>query len=276
MEAVKQWWTTSRGYRLFAWHMLPVSQPKAVVLLVHGHGEHSWRYLHWAKLFAYCGYAFYSWDHVGHGMSDGQPGHIRRYERLLLEVDLAITKIREQFPDLPIILYGHSMGGNIALNYVIRRTSGVKLLIVTSPWIRLTNPNPHYIDMFLRAMNFIIPYYPYKSSVKPEAISHVAHEVRKYATDPLIHSRISPRLYISIKDAGEYALKNSTRIKIPVLLMHGGADAITSELATRAVADAIHSATYIEWPELFHELHNEVQRDEVFGRIKEWIEKHLS
>ncbi|MCB8963581.1 MAG: lysophospholipase [Bacteroidales bacterium] len=275
MEAVKEWWTTSRGNKLFAWHLLPVSQPKAVVLLVHGHGEHSWRYLHWAKQFAYCGYAFYSWDHIGHGMSDGQPGHVRRYEHLLFEVDLAITKVREQFPDLPIILYGHSMGGNIAINYAIRRSPSIKLLIVTSPWIRLAQPNSPYVDMFLRVMSFVLPFYPYRSPVRPEAICHPEVEVRKYAEDPLIHNRILPRLYTSIKDAGEYALRNSKRIKIPTLFMHGSADSITSVIASRAVADSMPDATYIEWPGLFHELHNEAQRDDVFGRIKEWIDKHL-
>ncbi|BDX38188.1 lysophospholipase [Tenuifilaceae bacterium CYCD] len=275
MEAVKQWWTTSRGNKLFAWHMLPVSQPKAIVLLVHGHGEHSWRYMHWAKQFSYNGYAFFSWDHFGHGMSDGQPGHIRHYEQLLLEVDLAITKIKEQFPSLPIILYGHSMGGNIAINYAIRRDSNVKLLVATSPWIELTTPAPKYIEILSRIMYSVLPFYPFKSPIKPEQISHVEEEVRKYATDPLIHSRITPRLYTSIVDAGLYALKNANRIKIPVLLMHGADDSITLPDATRRLACRIPNATYVEWPSLYHEVHNEAVRNEVFIQIKDWIEKYL-
>jgi len=275
MEAVKQWWTTSRGNKLFAWHMLPVSQPKAIVLLVHGHGEHSWRYMHWAKQFSYNGYAFFSWDHIGHGMSDGQPGHIRRYEQLLLEVDLAITKIREQFPNLPIILYGHSMGGNIAINYAIRRDSNIKLLVATSPWIELTNPAPRYIKILSRIMYSVLPFYPFKSPIKPEQISHVEEEVGKYATDPLIHSRITPRLYTSIEVAGQYALKNANRIKIPALLMHGGDDSITLPDATRRLAGRIPNATYVEWPGLYHEIHNEAVRNEVFIQVKDWIEKYL-
>lgn len=275
MEAVKQWWTTSRGNKLFAWHMLPVSQPKAIVLLVHGHGEHSWRYMHWAKQFSYNGYAFFSWDHFGHGMSDGQPGHIRHYEQLLLEVDLAITKIKEQFPSLPIILYGHSMGGNIAINYAIRRDSNVKLLVVTSPWIELTYPAPRYIEILSRIMYSVLPFYPFKSPIKPEQISHVEEEVRKYATDPLIHSRITPRLYTSVVDAGLYALKNASRIKIPVLLMHGADDSITLPDATRRLAGRIPNAIYVEWPGLYHEIHNEAVRNEVFIQIKDWIEKYL-
>lgn len=275
MEAVKQWWTTSRGNKLFAWHMLPVSQPKAVILLVHGHGEHSWRYMHWAKQFSYNGYAFFSWDHFGHGMSDGQPGHIRHYEQLLLEVDLAITKIKEQFPNLPIILYGHSMGGNIAINYAIRRDSNIKLLIATSPWIELATPAPKYMEVLAKMMNVVLPFYPFKSPITPEQITHVDEEVRKYATDPLIHGRITPRLYTAITDAGKYALKNSHRIKIHALLMHGSADTVTSASATNKVASSIPNATYIEWPELYHEIHNEEVKNEVFNQIKDWIEKQL-
>lgn len=275
MEAVKQWWETSRGNKLFAWHLLPVSEPKAIILMVHGHGEHSWRYMHWAKQFTYNGYAFFSWDHIGHGMSDGQPGHIRYYEQLLLEIDLAITKVTEQFPSSPIILYGHSMGGNIAINYAIRRTSSIKLLIATSPWIELTKPAPKHIEVLSRLMNVLLPFYPFRSPIKPEEISHVEEEVRKYATDPLNHNRITPRLYSAIFDAGIYALKHANRIKIPTLLMHGSADTITSPNATNLLAGSIPNATYIEWPDLFHEIHNEAQRIEIFNQIKDWIEKNL-
>ncbi|MGE0076902.1 MAG: lysophospholipase [Bacteroidales bacterium] len=275
MEPVKQWWITPRNRKLFAWHLLPVSQPKAVVLLVHGHGEHSWRYLHWAKRFAYCGYIFASWDHFGHGLSDGQRGHIRYYEQLLLEIDLAVTKIKAMFPNLPIVLYGHSMGGNIALNYAIRRSSPVKLLIVTSPWIELAKPVSKCIDVLSRIMNKVLPFYPIKSPIKPEEISHVDEVVEKYAMDPLIHGWITPRLLTSIVDAGKYALKNASRIKIPTLLMHGGADTITSVSATNRIASYIPSSTYVEWPNLFHEIHNESQQNEVFNQIKDWIDKYL-
>ncbi|HNV52797.1 MAG TPA: alpha/beta hydrolase, partial [Tenuifilaceae bacterium] len=116
---------------------------------------------------------------------------------------------------------------------------------------------------------------PFKSPITPEQITHVDEEVRKYATDPLIHGRITPRLYTAITDAGKYALKNSHRIKIHALLMHGSADTVTSASATNKVSSSIPNATYIEWPELYHEIHNEEVKSEVFNQIKDWIEKQL-
>lgn len=272
MEPVKLWWKTLRGSKIFAWYMLPVSQPKAVVFMVHGHGEHSWRYLHWAKQFTYNGYVFLSWDHYGHGLSDGQRGHIRYYEQLLLEIDLAITRTGELFPNLPVILYGHSMGGNIAINYVIRRSSAVKLLIATAPWLELTHPAPRIVHILGTLMNVTLPFYPFKSPIRPEQISHVQEEVAKYATDPLVHGRITPRLYSSVVKAGKFAMSKAARVKIPTLLMHGTDDSITLPGATAKLANIIPNCTYIAWPGLYHELHNEVQRDEVFSRILDWIE----
>ncbi len=79
MNPVERLWVTPRHHKLFAWHVSPESAPKALILLVHGYGEHSKRYLHWADRFVGNGYAFLAWDHIGHGHSDGQRGHIHNY-----------------------------------------------------------------------------------------------------------------------------------------------------------------------------------------------------
>ncbi|HPD95813.1 MAG: lysophospholipase [Bacteroidales bacterium] len=275
MEPVKEWWQNSKGHKLFAWHLLPVIQPKAAILLVHGHGEHSWRYLHWAKRFAYHGYAFYSWDHLGHGLSHGQRGHILHYEKFLLEIDRAITKVHNEFPKLPIILYGHSMGGNIALNYCITRPTKVKLLVVTSPWLRLVKPIHPVLDFFSRILAVLLPFIPLKSTVKPEAISHIDEEVQKYKTDPLIHNNITPKLYVAIQNAAKFALGKANRIKIPTLIMQGDSDLVTSHLVTADIAQLIPQSTYIEWSGQYHELHNETRNNEVFTAILEWLDARI-
>lgn len=275
MEPIKQTWKTSRNKEIFSWYIQPVSKPKAVILLVHGFGEYSWRYKHWANKFAYTGYAFVSWDHCGHGLSDGRPGFIRNYEQFLLEIDLAITKTKELFPDIPIILYGHSMGGNIAINYAIRRTSPISLLIITSPWLELANPLPKYQEILIVLLMILLPRVTLKAPIKAEQISHDEEEVTKYRTDKLIHGIITPKLLMSIKVAGKYAQKNANKIKIPTLLMHGNADSITSCKATMNMARLIPNATYLEWPSLFHELHKETKQNEIFMNISEWIEHYL-
>lgn len=275
MEPIKEFWQSSSGKKLFAWHLKPATQPKAVILLVHGHGEHSLRYLPWAKRFAYHGFVFASWDHAGHGQSEGLRGHIKYFEQLLFEIDLAITKITHEYPKLPIILYGHSMGGNIALNYAIKRPVKVSHLVVTSPWIQLTNPPSQFMELVSSVMNFIAPFVQIKSTVKPEQISRVPEEVEKYATDPLNHALITPRLYTAIRRSSQYIMKNADKIRIPTLLLHGNADSITSHQSTADLSRKIPRATYVEWSGCFHELHHEENRDEVFTTILNWLNEQL-
>lgn len=275
MTPVDLLWVTPRNHKLFAWHVSPESTPKALILLVHGHGEHSRRYLHWAEKFVDNGYAFLSWDHYGHGHSDGQRGHIGHYEQLLLEIDFAVTKANEFFPNVPIILYGHSMGGNIVLNHAIRRCCGVNAVIATSPWLKLTRPVPTYLDFFMSLFNYIAPYIPIKSTVLPSEISHLEEEVKKYKKDPLIHNKITPRLYVSIRRAGIYVLKYAKRIKVPLLLMHGEVDMITSFDASKEISTKIDNCTFIPWPNMYHELHNETVRGLVFEAITKWIDSKV-
>ncbi len=275
MNPVERLWVTPRHHKLFAWHVSPESVPKALILLVHGYGEHSKRYLHWADRFVSNGYAFLAWDHIGHGHSDGQRGHIHNYEQLLFEIDLAVNKAKEYFPNVPIILYGHSMGGSIVLNHAIRRCCSVDAIISTSPWLRLTKHVSPILDNTVTVLNYIAHYLPFKSPLNPLEISHLEDEVAKYKEDKLIHNRITPRLYVSIRRAGLYALKYAKRIKTPILLMHGEADQITSFEASKEVSKKIDGCTFISWPNMYHELHNETVRGLVFETILKWIDSTI-
>jgi acylglycerol lipase len=272
MKPVELLWVTPRNNKLFVWHVSPESTPKALILLVHGHGEHSKRYLDWANKFVGQGYAFLTWDLVGHGLSDGQRGHVSHYEEFLLEIDLAITKGGEFFPNIPIVLYGHSMGGNIVLNHSIRRCCSVKGIIVTSPWIKLTKPISPALDFIVTVLNYILPFVPIKSSVLPSDLSHIDDEVQMYKNDPLVHSKITPQLYVAIRRAGEYILKYAKRIKTPVLLLHGESDQITLFDSTKEIAAKIENCTFVPWPNMYHELHNETVRGLVFETIVKWID----
>lgn len=276
MTPVDLLWVTPRHHKLFAWHVSPVTPPKGLILLVHGHGEYSKRYLPWAEKFVNEGYAFLSWDHYGHGHSDGQRGHIHHFEQFLLEIDLAVNKANEFFPNVPIILYGHSMGGNIVMNYAIRRCCSVRYIISTSPWLKLTKPLSPFLDKVVTILNYLAPIVPIKSKLLPSDISHIEDEVEKYKRDPLIHGKITPRLYVSIRRAGEYALKYAKRIKTDILLLHGEADQITSFEASKEFSTKVNSCTFIPWPNMYHELHNETVRGLVFESILKWIDLKLS
>ncbi len=150
-------WIFKEKKRIFAQSWLPEDHPKGIICLVHGLGEHSGRYARWAELFAKAGYGMLAVDLPGHGRTEGRLAYVRSYEDLLDCVDLLINKAEELFPGLPRILYGHSMGGNIAINYAISREAPVKALIASSPWLRLTF-RVSTLDLALgRMMNNLLP-----------------------------------------------------------------------------------------------------------------------
>lgn len=275
MESVHQEWLKINGYRLFAWHIHPLSS-KAAVLLVHGLGEHSMRYQAWAKKFADAGFAFYCWDHLGHGQSSGLRGYVPNYEQFLQEVDFILNRFDGQIGSIPVVLYGHSMGGNIALNYAVRRPSKINLLVVTSPWLKLVSPINPALKSLVKLLDLCLPFLPMNSGIRPEQVSHEIKVVQEYATDPLIHRRITPRLYLAMERAAEYAMNHAEQITIPTLLMHGGSDTLLSPVATSEIAAKMHHSTYVEWGELYHELHNEAKSNEVFNTIVNWLNVNIA
>ncbi|MCC7466462.1 MAG: alpha/beta fold hydrolase, partial [Saprospiraceae bacterium] len=137
----KLFWTNAQGLQLFAAHW-PVSSPRAVIALVHGQGEHIARYDQMARWYNQHEIAVLGFDQQGYGRSEGKRGHAPSLDALLDDIGLLLEKTREQYPDLPLFLYGHSMGGGLCLNYTTRRDPDLTGLIATGPWIRLAFEAP--------------------------------------------------------------------------------------------------------------------------------------
>ncbi|MFC2129575.1 alpha/beta fold hydrolase [Bacteroidota bacterium] len=132
--------TNADQQKLFVREWLPEEDPLAVVLYVHGLGSHSGRMDHWAERYTAKQIGFIAYDQRGHGKADGKRGHPKHVKKLIEDTKMMVEMLREEFPEIPVILYGHSMGGNVAINYVISTTKTVDALITTSPWLKLTNP----------------------------------------------------------------------------------------------------------------------------------------
>jgi acylglycerol lipase len=263
------------GEKLFAWYLNPERSPRAVILLCHGWGEHSLRYLHWAEKFIKQEYAFFSWDHIGHGQSEGRRGHIPSYQTFMEEVNLMINKANEIYPSAPVVLYGHSMGGNIAINFALRESNPFKLLIATSPWLRLTQKQSPILTALVKVLNKTFCGLQINAPLDANGISHIPEEVEKYKTDPLNHGKITPRLVTEIASAGEYALSNIHKLTKPFLLLHGDSDPIVSFEATSELHSKCSSCSFIPFGNMYHELHNETVKEDVFNIIKEWLSGNI-
>jgi alpha-beta hydrolase superfamily lysophospholipase len=254
----------------------PSGDPKALILLIHGLSDHAGRYGHVGAFFASSGYAVIVIDLRGHGRSFGKRGDFPSYNQVMDDIALFLDEARKRHPAIPLILYGHSMGGNLVLNHLIRNKPEVAGAVVTSPWLRLTFKPPVYKFILAKMMNRIFPSFSQADGVIPAFLSHDEATARNYIADPLVHSRISVRTFLGISSAGEYALKHADKITCPLLLMHGTADSLTSFSASREFSGKIIARhTFKAWEGLFHELHNEPEKEAVLGFIKDWTEQLL-
>jgi alpha-beta hydrolase superfamily lysophospholipase len=246
--------------------------PKAVILLVHGLGEHAGRYMDWAARFNESGVALRAFDLPGHGNSEGRRGVIAFPEKVYDTIDQICAGISSEFHGVPLFIYGHSLGGGIVLNYLIRRKPEVTGAIVTSPWVLLSE-TPAKIKVLLASVaKKLFPGMTQPSGLKTWYLSRDSTVVEAYRKDPLIHGQISAGLYGWMTDAATETLSRASEITVPLLIAHGRNDMITSPSGSLQVAGSAPKATLKLWEGGYHELHNDLLKDEHFDFITEWID----
>ena len=263
----------SNGQVLKGMIQSPGEDTKAVVVLVHGLGEHVHRYEYWAELFKKEGIGFAGVDLPGHGRSDGRRGYIKSYRLTDEMIDILLGSCRQTFQGIPIYLYGHSLGGGIVLDYLLRVNPRIKGAIVTSPWLRLSFEPPRAKVILASIMKNILPGLVQPSGLNVRHISHDDKVVENYETDPLVHGKISVSLFDSAMKAAKYSLDNASELKIPTLIIHGSEDLITSPQGSRDFAAKTDKVELKIWENGYHELHNEHFKDDVFKFISEWINR---
>jgi len=262
--------------KLFAQIWQPAQNPKGVICLVHGIGEHGSRYQAWAARFVEANFAVVGFDQRGHGLSSGKRGVIHSYRDLMLDIDLVLVDIAVRFTDIPVFFYGHSMGGGEVLNHLLTQKSRYAAVIATSPWIITQAAPPKFVMPFIRFLNWMLPSLRLKSKFDSSLLSHDKLVVQDYDDDTLVHHMVSFALFTGAYDAGYKILQHTDQLKKPLLLLHGAADSITNPLASKIFAEN-HSekCTFKLWQGAYHELHNELEKNQVFNFIITWINNIL-
>jgi alpha-beta hydrolase superfamily lysophospholipase len=246
---------------------------KTLIVLVHGLGDHMLRYRSWALLFNQESIGVIGADLRGHGKSDGQRGNGTCTE-FTGDIHAVLKFTHEQYPFVPKILYGHSMGGNLVLRYIIDYKPNILGVIATSPWLKLHNPPNSFMLKIVSFLYRFLPVMPLSNGIKSKDISHNPEIVKLYQIDPLIHNHMTPKLFFSINESGLFILKNKHKINIPLLIMHGSGDKITSHKASSGFANLTSDKTTFKiWKGAYHELHHEFERKEIFYYILRWIER---
>ena len=263
-----------RGMSVYFQYWAPQEPAKALILLVHGAGEHSGRYQRVADHFVAKGYAVAALDHPNHGKSDGRYGHVEHFDDFTQTLQTFHQQVTADFPAVPQILFGHSMGGLISCLYLLQQQGAFLGCVLSGPAIK-TDIEPGLLQMLLiRTLSRLAP----KAGVlalDADGVSRDRAEVEKYVNDPLVnHDKMSARMVAELFRAMHRIQECAGQVNLPVLLLHGEADAMAAASGSRFLHAAISSAdkTLKVYPGLYHEILNEPEQAQALQAIQHWFE----
>ena len=270
-------WKTYDGLDIFVQYWEPtVLQPKAVVCLVHGLGEHSSRYAHVAEAFGREGFVLFTSDLRGHGRSGGARGHISSIEDFVMDIDELLEQAGARFADLPLFLYGHSLGGIQVLHYGLLRKPKVKGVIATGSGLHTALEKQAWKVAVAKVLGILMPSVSLASGLDPKSISRDEKVVQAYINDPLVHDKISLGFGKTILGVTHWTLKHAGDFPLPLLLMHGKKDVLAFPSSSIEFAAPLkENCTLLLWENAYHEIHNEPEQTEVFKTMTQWMNARL-
>jgi len=268
---------SAESTQLFSVCWRPEQSPKAVLFIVHGLGEHLGRYEEMASQFVENQIAIFTFDHRGHGHSEGKKGHARSIEQFIEDAEHVLMKCRSIFLDLPIFLFGHSMGGQIVAAFLDKvKSKEIAGAIISSPWIGITNPPATWKIQIAKQLGTLFPSLTISNGLNSNDISGVRSEVEKYEKDPMVHDKVSLALFNSLFAKGQYLQQFAEAAKVPVLVCHGTDDEITDPRSTEKYAHRLgDKASFIHWQKAKHEPHHDVDKAAVLKHYVDWVLQQL-
>jgi alpha-beta hydrolase superfamily lysophospholipase len=265
------------GRSIFYQYWQPEPSPRALLLIVHGAGEHCDRYKSMAEYFTTQGYVVAALDHPGHGKSSGHYGHIDRFQDLVDTLEIFQRRVTADFPGLPQILVGHSMGGLLSCLYLLQHQHEFAGCVLSGPAIK-SDIEPSYLQLLLiRGLSAVVPRVGVLQ-LEASGVSRDPEVVADYVADPLVnHSKMSARMVAELFTAMHHIQKEAHRINLPMLLLHGGSDVMASPEGSRFLHEHVGSQdkNLKIYPELYHEIFNEPERQAVFADLLQWCDGQL-
>ena len=246
------------------------SSPKAVMALVHGFGEHSGRYWQMAEHLNANGIAVVALDLHGHGKTAGRRGGIKSYNDFRADLAALLNKTYSLYPNTPLVLYGHSMGGGIVLDHGLR-TQDPLPTIASAPLILLTEPVPKILRVLVKVLAKIYPKGTLTTPIDSTRITNLEDEQAKHGADELRHGTMSYPLAVDIVDIGKEIAAQAARWDQPLLILHSKADQLTSYAASADFAQTAKQAEFHGFETSQHEMHNDAPRGEIYALMTEFI-----
>ena len=248
----------------------PIENPKAVVVFVHGLGEHLGRYDYLTRKFNSAGFSVYRFDHRGHGHSSGARAFYEDYNEIIDDVNFIVDLAKNENPHLPLYVLGHSMGGYAVACYGVKYPNKVQGIIMSGG---LTRDKGGLITSVPKDLNPIM----YLPNTLGSVISREPEIVNAYGEDPLVLKEISIGLYYALTKGLSWLIENTPSFNYPVLILHGGDDRIVSCEDSKEFYQVIGSSDkeLKIYDILFHEILNDPEKDQVIADILNWINARI-
>jgi lysophospholipase len=268
---------TPDNLNIYTIQWLPDGEPKAVVIIVHGIGEHSGRYQHVAEALVNAGYAVYSHDHRGHGKSDGKRVQVTSHLQFMNDLRQYFDLIRAEHDNKKIFILGHSMGSVISLQFTLQYQNDLAGLVVTGT---ATDVGATVSSMLRNAANLLYRVLPHAPVGAPLSVTHLTNDkaMQALADKDMLNNKgwtpISIAKYII--ETGEMIQENVHKLVLPILIMHGETDSIAPISGSQIVYERVGSTdkTLKTWANMQHEIMNEIDRKQVIDTIIDWLDKH--
>lgn len=262
---------------LYDWPLPTRARPRGVVLIVHGLGEHAWRYNDLAHQLNDWGFSVRAYDQRGHGDSGGSPGALPDEDALVDDLHEVVEDTRRHIADrwnCPLILLGHSMGGLVSAAFVQRSLAPIDLLVLSSP--ALDTGLSVFKRWLIALLMRLAPDTSMGNGLDASKISHDPAVVQAYRRDRRVHDRISARLARFIDENGPLVIQSAPRWTVPTLLMYAGDDHLvqpsgSAAFAAAAPAGLVHSRRF---DAMYHAIFNEMDRAPVLSTLRAWLGVH--
>ena len=256
----------------------PAGSPRGIVLLSHGYAEHAGRYEEFIAHLVGRGFAVAALDHRGHGRSGGPRGHCLSFKEFVADLHTLAGEAGRWWPGPPRLLFGHSLGGLIAILYLLEHPDTVRAAVVTGPALRVPDPRPRALRWLATRLASVVPRLSFSSNLDQTALARDPKVGEAYVADPLVHRSATAGFVRALGAAQVRALAEAHKLRTPLLVLHGDADRIAEASGATELARALTCPHEIEiLPGYYHELLNEppAERARVLAAIDRWFDRWL-